>query len=129
MAYMRGKNYIWDDVSGLHIWARDGYDGWDNAGWACDEDDIRHEGYENASGVSISMDVMDEYVVKRLAQMIYEGKVDAAIERAITQNTNVGGMTLKRSAAIIKEALSQIKLNDAEPYVWKKDEKGNTIFD
>lgn len=127
MAYMRGENYIWHDAEdNLHIWSKDGYDGWDVI-WAADETgESRAEGYKNASGVSLPMDVMDEYVVKRLAQMIYEGMVEEAIERAITENTNIGGIVLKRNATKIREALSQIKLDTAEPYARIVDENANT---
>ena len=78
MAYMRGDYYLWDDESGLHIWAHDGYDSWDKAGWHLRESDDDGEQYpvepthlkdgiNNASGVSIHQEIMDEYVMMRLA--------------------------------------------------------------
>ena len=132
MAYLRGDCYIWNDKSGFHFWAKDGYDAWDDSGWACSEekDGERHDGYEKASGVSVHEEVIDAFVMMRLAQIIYEGKVEEAIDRASNElGGNVGSMMLKKNAAKLKQVLGAIKLNDAEPYVWKRDESGNVIFD
>lgn len=38
MSYMRGHNYIWTDVSGFHIWVKDGADGWEDSSWCCSEE-------------------------------------------------------------------------------------------
>lgn len=131
MAYLRGECYIWNDESGFHFWAKDGYDGWDEADWATDATgEKRAEGYENASGVSIHEETMDAFVMMRLAQLIYEGKVQTAIDRASNElGGNIGSMMLKRNASKLKEVLSAIQLEDAEPYVWKRDKAGNIIFD
>ena len=129
MAYMRGDYYLWADESGLHLWAHDGYDGWDEAGWhrleAGEEDVVKpthlKDGENNASGVSIHQEVMDEYVMMRLAQMVYEGKVSTAIDRAIHpegRGGNVGGMMLVANASALKQALSGLKLMPAPPYEW-----------
>ncbi|HEX8464567.1 MAG TPA: hypothetical protein VF627_08105 [Abditibacterium sp.] len=136
MAFLRGECYIWTDESGFHFWAKDGYDGWDLSSWACyddgSEDGHRIEGFENASGVSIREEVMDAFVMMRVAQLIYEGKVEEVIDRAANDlefGGNTGGKMLQRNAAKLKDALSRIKLDDAEPYVWKRDETGKVIFD
>ncbi len=116
MSYMRGKYYIWTDTSGLHLWAYDGYDGWDEAGWHRVDDGEDYpiepthlkDGQNNASGVSIHQDVMDEYVMMRLAQMVYEGTINAAIDRAIDphgRGGNVGGMMLSANAHTVKRTL------------------------
>lgn len=34
MSYIRGSNYVWRDDDRLHVWAEDGYDGWDDTSWA-----------------------------------------------------------------------------------------------
>ena len=111
MAYLRGDTYIWDDESGFHLWAKDGYDGWDTS-WAADETgERRAEGYEEASGVSIHEEVMDAFVMMRLAQLIEGGKVDEAIERGCNElGGNIGSRALQRNAEKIKAALSQIKV-------------------
>ncbi len=135
MAYMRGHNYIWTDESGFHIWVKDGADGWDEAGWCCssgeDEESVRDEGFENASGTSISVAAMDAFVMMRLAQIIYEGKVDEAIDNAWGQQFggNTGAQMLKKNAAQLREALKKIQMEDAAPYVWKRDENGHIIWE
>ena len=133
MAYMRGDYYLWTDISGLHIWAKDGYDNWDIAGWhEIDETpegepiinpDHLVDGKNIASGVSIHQEIMDEYVMMRLAQMVYEGKVDAAIDRAVAQDGrggNTGGMMLTANAEILKQALSGLTMRPTPPYDWTK---------
>lgn len=124
MAYMRGDYYLWDDESGLHIWAYDGYDGWDEAGWHQHDEDVFAEshfenGVNKASGVSIHQEVIDEYVMMRLAQMVHEGIVDAAIDRCTDpegRGGNIGGMTLTANAEKLKRALSGLELSPALPY-------------
>ena len=34
MSYMRGPCYVWRDDHVVQVWAGDGYDGWDDTGWA-----------------------------------------------------------------------------------------------
>lgn len=109
MAYMRGDYYLWDDESGLHIWALDGYDGWDESGWARDEDGRRHPDCQNASGVSIPQSVADEYVVMRLAELVAEDRIFETIDRAVRdQQGNFGCKALQRMADRLKEALEQV---------------------
>ncbi len=133
MSYLRGEDYIWDDSEGgFHFWCKNGYDGWDESGWACSEEKEgeRHDGYERASGVRVRRDVIDAFVMMRLARLIYEGKIEEAVERASNElGGNVGGAMLRKNAARISEALSGIKLEDAQPYIWKRDEDGKIIFD
>ena len=129
MAYLRGDYYLWDDESGLHLWAKDGYDGWDKAGWheidetADGEPVIRPEhikdGKVTASGVSIHQDIMDEYVMMRLAEMVSEGKIDAAINRVLDpdgRGGNFGSMRLEANADLLKQALSGLTMLPAPPY-------------
>ncbi len=126
MAYMRGDYYLWDDESGLHIWAKDGYDGWNVAGWHEIDETAEGEpilnpdhfvnGENTASGVSIHQEIMDEYVVMRLAEMLEEGIVEAAINRALDpdgRGGNFGGMRLEANADILKQALSGLPLRPA----------------
>jgi hypothetical protein len=119
MAYMRGDYYVWNSSSGdedwLHIWSANGYDGWDQSGWACDEEGNRDAGRENASGVSLPLRVMDDFVMMRLAQLIYEGQVEEAIERALPNargSGNIGGRLLDKNTNVerLKVALRQIKM-------------------
>lgn len=118
MAYMRGDHYIWRDSDNfIHVWVRDGYDGWD-ACYEGEEEGSRRPGWANASGVSLSLDVMDEFVVMRLAQLLRDGRVCAAIDRVVgTDSTNAGNFgasDLVQNAAKLKAALSQIRLDEPE---------------
>jgi hypothetical protein len=115
MAYMRGDYYLWSDGDNLHVWVANGYDGWDEAGWALDKDGKRSADRMNASGVSIPEKVMDALVMMRLAQMIDEGLVGEAIDRAVGEyGGNVGSTTLAKNAEQLKTALMQIKLDNNE---------------
>ena len=93
MAYMRGDYYLWTDVSGLHLWAADGYDSWDESGWHRDDDgkdypiNDRHleNGQNTASGVSIHQEIMDEYVMMRLAELLESKQLDETLERTLAK--------------------------------------------
>lgn len=104
MAYLRGDQYVWDDGERLHIWVIDGYDGWDECGWALDEDGQRRSDATNASGVSIPMEIMDEFVVMRLAQLLREGKLHETIARAI-EDQIFGANALKEDYREIEKGL------------------------
>ena len=92
MSYMRGRQYIWCDGERLHLWAADGYDGWDDSIWVrgaagSDKTCAKHR----ASGVAIPTDVIDELVVIRLAELIAKGIIAATIERACAKHKGNGG--------------------------------------
>lgn len=110
MAYMRGRIYLWHDSSGLHLWNSNGNDGWDDSLWACNEEDgSRHPGYENAGGVSIPQETMDEYVMMRLAQIVERGQVAETLERAVSKWMGNGGcQELKKQAAALESALANM---------------------
>ncbi|MGI0015590.1 MAG: hypothetical protein ACREBU_19415 [Nitrososphaera sp.] len=112
---MRGDYYLWSDGDNLHIWVADGYDSWDEAIWAVDNDGKRSADRLNASGVSIPEKVMDAFVMVRLAQMIDEGLVGEAIDRAIGEcGGNFGSTILTKNAEKLKAALAEIKLDKSE---------------
>ena len=110
MSYMRGDYYLWNDGADvLHIWAADGYDGWDEAIWAIDEEGTRHKGRLNASGVGIPERKMDEFVMMRLSEMIEDGLVEEAIDRALeSYSGNFGCEALSQTAESLKAALRQV---------------------
>lgn len=65
MSYMRGPCYVWRDDHVVHVWAGDGYDGWDDTGWAENQKhpqtpESRPHG--GPSGVGIPQDIADAYV-------------------------------------------------------------------
>lgn len=112
MSYMRGDNYIWSAGEQLHIWVADGYDGCDQAVWAADESEKRRKGRENASGVGNYEGVMDEFVMMRFAQMIEEGMVEEAIDRAVARSGgNFDCEVLAKKKKAVEAALGQIQLD------------------
>ncbi|MGI4791934.1 MAG: hypothetical protein ACRYFS_24185 [Janthinobacterium lividum] len=132
MAYMRGDYYLWDDESGLHIWAKDGYDGWDIAGWHEMDETAEGEpifnpdhfvdGENTASGVSIHQNIMDEYVMMRIAEMVKEGKVEDAVNRVLDpdgRGGNFGSRLPKANADTLKQALSGLTMRLPPPYDWE----------
>ena len=90
MAYMRGSFYLWQDDVTIHLWSRNGYDGWDQSVWNETVDSTVAEA-NRASGVAIPPGVADEFVVMRIAQLIDEGKLSEAIDRAIHKWGGNGG--------------------------------------
>lgn len=108
MAYLRGDYYFWcDDGDYLHLWATDGEDehlsGWENT--------------EKPGGVKIPEKVMDEYVLMRVAELIYDGKIEETLERIFGpdgQGDNFGAMVLKKNAQKLKQAFSKIQMDEPE---------------
>jgi hypothetical protein len=90
MFYMRGRHYLWRDER-LHLWAADGYDGWDDSIWARGAGNDKTCDEHRASGVAIATDVIDELAVMRLAEPILEGTVARAIERACAKHKGNAG--------------------------------------
>jgi len=107
MAYLRGNYYLWSDTDHrLHVWAFDGADTWMDSGWASDGSN-RWPTHQNASGVSIPAEAMDEYVMMRFAQPLESGSVARTIDRALRYG-NVGGEALKQRAESIKQASREL---------------------
>lgn len=50
MSYMRVKYYLWKDDALMHIWARNGYDYWDESFWY--QDDKQESSDAQPSGVA-----------------------------------------------------------------------------
>ena len=119
MAYMRGRYYLWSDTEDwLHIWVADGYDGWDESGWAHDKNGVKREGMAAASGVSLPEDVMDQYVLMRLAELIHSGKIEATLERFLApegQRGNFGAALLENNLLQLRQALLAIRLDGMKP--------------
>jgi hypothetical protein len=123
MAYMKGDYYVWASHHGgglggewwVHIWTANGYDGWDISEWATEDTDDhevrRRRGYEAASGTSLPLHLMDEFVMMRLVEMMHEGLVDGAIDRAVRDKRGAfGGILLEENAERLKAGLRQIQI-------------------
>lgn len=109
MSYMRGDFYLWSDGERLHVWAVDGYDGWDDSIWAEGLRSDQKTAGERASGVALPMDVIDELVVMRLAEIVDKRRFADAIDRAVARYGGNGGcVSLAAKAADLKASLQRL---------------------
>lgn len=110
MSYMRGPCYIWRDDDRVHIWAEDGYDGWDESSWADGRPDASDSAkHERASGVSVPDMAMDAFVVMRLAELVAEQRIGTVVEAAVTQFGGNGGcLALQKLATSFVSALEPV---------------------
>src|SRR5947209_3689909 len=108
MAYTRGDYHLWSDGKRLHVWAKDGYDGWDER-WENDGR-IQDGQYTGASGVSIPENIADAFAVMRFAELLEKGILDSVIDHvaASHQGRNFGGDALRKHAEAIKAALEPL---------------------
>lgn len=103
VSYTRGRPYIWSDGRDVHIWSDQGDDGWRESGWA-------HGLQAGASGVGLSVGALDEFVLMRLAELIRDGGVCRAAERAMAHHRGNGGcVALVESWEAIKAALGALE--------------------
>ena len=98
MAYLRGDYYIWGDGENIHIGIKEEASGGAEGG--------PDYGY---SGLFLPYEALDEYVVMRFAEMLHEGHVEPAIERAIGHG-NFGSVILEENVEDIRQAISRIKI-------------------
>lgn len=93
MAYIRDENYIWDDGERVHIWVADGFDHWQDSVWFEGAKSEAGEGEDGAgpSGVALTQDVADVYVVMRFAELVQERRVRTIVEDALRNHGGNGG--------------------------------------
>ena len=112
MSYMLGRQYVWVDVTHIHIWSAEGYDGWDESSWAKGFEgptDRRSAAFGLPSGVSVRQKVADEYVAMRMAELVASGEFSAAMDRALANHGgNSGCQALVKHAPSLRAALSQL---------------------
>jgi hypothetical protein len=116
MSYTRGASYIWRDDHQVHIWAEDGYDGWNEASWSEGRNHpVPEDGsHGEASGVGVRQEIADAYVVMRLAELVCEQRIGAVVESAVTQFGGNGGcLALEKLAASLVTQLEPIGLEAA----------------
>src|SRR5262249_28112910 len=106
-SYMRGANYLWRGEDGrLHLWIDEGFDPWEETGWA----EGKTIDPRPAAGVAIQQEIMDEYVMMRVAELIETGAASDAIGRALAKfDRNFGCLALKRSEKTLRWMLAAIK--------------------
>ncbi len=115
MAYFRGDDYIWSDGESLHLWSRDGADGWETR--YEDENEQRLPGWENASGVAIREEIINQFVMMRLARLLVEETakdIENIIDQAV-QVENYGADFLRRNAQTLKAAFRALNLKKPAP--------------
>ena len=99
MSYLRGNTYIWPSRDHVHVWVHDGEDGWRESGWAVGAGN-------DASGVAIEQETMDEYVMMRVAELVQQGRAVVAAERAIAAHRGNGGcMALEATWDVLREKI------------------------
>jgi hypothetical protein len=109
MAYIRGDYYIWaDGENRLHLWAFDGADAWAESGWASDIGGQRLSTHQNASGVSLPQEVVDDYVVMRFAELVESHAAAEVVNRAL-RHRNFGGEAMKERVVAMKKAIKDME--------------------
>lgn len=108
---MRGERYLWRDDRSMHLWAADGYDAWDQSGWA--EGRVPHARSPGTGpapgGVSLPQDVADEYVAMRVAELVRDGLIAQTVERALSRHAgNFGCAALQMLGTPIVAALEAV---------------------
>lgn len=89
MSYIRGDYYVWADDVRLHIWARDGYDNWDDSVWNGGSRGGKAD--ERPSGVAVPFEIADEFMVMRIAQLMEAHQLTEVVTRAIEKWKGNGG--------------------------------------
>jgi hypothetical protein len=108
MSYMRFPTHIWHDHARVHFWIPDGADEWEESGWGHAMRERLHEANATetrAGGVGVPQDVVDAFVMMRVAELVRDGLVDASIESALAQAGNFGSLALVERADAIRAAL------------------------
>jgi hypothetical protein len=117
MAYIRGANYIWHDDERVHVWVADGFDNWQDSGWI---EDVQSQTPARAadtgpSGVALSQDVADLYVVMRFAELLKQRRVRELVERAVTAyGSNGGCLALQELAPNLLHSLDRLTVGDGQ---------------
>lgn len=110
VSYMRGGYYLWRDDERVHVWVADGYDGWDESIWAeprAAETDVG----ARPSGVGVPQAVADEYAVMRVAELLRDGGLAAAVDRALVRHAGNGGCeALAQHAATLRRVAGGAEL-------------------
>jgi len=109
MSYMRGKHYLHTDHENIYIWAAHGYDHWDESIWA---DNVERHGEPGwrPSGVKIPFGILDMLVAMRMAELIEDGEMIAAIDRTLENcSGNWGAAALVKRAGELKEAVAALE--------------------
>jgi hypothetical protein len=121
MSYLRGDYYLWRDGNRqLHIWARNGCDGWHDSVWA----ETSGQG-ENDSGVQVPQEVMDRYVVMRLAELLVQKRAVAMLDAVVPPGSELGNggeAALRSNLDRIRSSLVALERQCVAPWPEFKDD-------
>jgi hypothetical protein len=98
MAYFRGDTYIFDTGDHCHFW-------WDGEYVGNDDTDRR-------SGVMIATDIVDRFVLQRLAELLVDKRAVAMLDQhlaAVGGGGNCGDIQLLGNAAVLRSALQDLE--------------------
>jgi hypothetical protein len=114
MSYLRGEYYLWSDDRRVHFWAMDGADHWADSGWG-ESATARHaeagddEAEPGPGGVALPHEVVDDFVLLRLAELIQDGQVATVVARALERaGGNFGASALGELGPAIVAALDGV---------------------
>ena len=99
MSYFRGELYAWNDGDDdLHLWS-------DTRDAAMDDGIPLH----TQQKIKIPKDKFDQLAVMRLAELCRDGRLEAAIDHAVTGG-NAGGLWLESIADQLKARLKSLRV-------------------
>jgi hypothetical protein len=102
MADLRGSTYVWSSGDHVHLWVKDGDDGWRDSGWAVDAS-------SRASGVAVDREALDELVMMRFAELVQAGRAIESAERALSAHQGNGGcVALAETWATLRPAIAAL---------------------
>ncbi len=103
MSYLRGDNYIWSDGDSVHFWSTTGLDHCRESG--------RFSECETASGVALSNEITNAFVLMRFAELIRFGELEQALDKTLSEHCgNFGSEALIDLAQAIRDFSAKIDL-------------------
>lgn len=104
MAYFRGDHYVFDDGEHVCWWARGRYDA--HREWGARLTD------EGSSGVRVPSDLMDRFVLMRLAEMLVERSAGALLDEMVldaSETGNTGMIQLLGNLELMRSSIGDLQ--------------------
>ena len=105
---MRFPTYIWHDHRRGHFWIPDGADEWEESGWGHAmraSTDAATPADAGPAGVGVPQEIVDAFVMMRVAELVRDELVGTAIDRALARAGNGGSLVLVERADAIRELI------------------------
>ena len=112
VSYMRFPTYIWNDHQRVHFWIPDGADEWEESGWGYamrERTPDANTTDARPAGVGVPQEIVDAFVMMRVAELVRDGLVGPAIDCALEHAGNGGSMALVEHAVAIRQALVGVR--------------------